>query len=82
MKKTKKNDIDETRIKHSTIDFVEYYNENIPSKSKLFPPATMEALRRFRATHPALFANSRKWTVDRHRKKVMDWLISYNNEAS
>jgi len=53
--------------------FVQYYNQNIPAQS---PKASVEALERFKADHAELFKDSNEWTIDKHRKKVMDWLTS------
>ena len=60
----------------STAVFVQYYNENIP---EAFPHATLKALERFQALHPSLFKGSPDWTVEKHRKKLMDWLPSYKD---
>ena len=54
--------------------FMQYYNQNIP---ETFPRATMKALEKFRASYPGLFKENDEWTIDRHRKKLMDWLTSY-----
>lgn len=59
-------------------DFIAYYNKNIPA---LFPRATRKALLKFQAEYPSLFKNSAEWTIDKHRKKLMDWLSSYGEEA-
>lgn len=53
--------------------FVQYYNQNIPAQA---PKASVEALERFKADHTELFKDSDEWTIDKHRKKVMDWLTS------
>ena len=55
--------------------FIHYYNQNIPAS---FPRATIEALKEFQATHSALFDNNKTWTVDKHRRRLMDWLPSYH----
>jgi hypothetical protein len=61
----------------STAVFVQYYNKNIP---EAFPRATLKALEKFQILHPSLFKESRGWTIDRHRKKLIDWLSSYKEE--
>ena len=58
--------------------FVQYYNQNIPAA---FPRATKEALAEFQTTHPALFDESKLWTIDKHRRRLMDWLPSYHEAA-
>ena len=61
----------------TTAAFVAYYNENVP---EIFPRATIKALHRFKTAHPALFKGSSEWTIDKHRKKLMDWLASYKED--
>lgn len=53
--------------------FVQYYNENIPAS---FPRATLKALQQFKESHRDLFKGGDKWTIDKHRKKLMDWLTA------
>lgn len=52
-------------------DFLKSYNENMPSS---FPRATVVLLKKFKETHVMLFSHGDAWSLDRHRKKVMDWL--------
>lgn len=54
--------------------FMKHYNQNVPSA---FPRASAKALLKFKETFPKLFDAKNEWTVDKHRKKFMDWLISY-----
>ncbi|MDP3963338.1 MAG: hypothetical protein Q8Q39_02470 [bacterium] len=54
--------------------FMESYNKGIPSG---FPHASIELLKQFQALHPSLFKSGDEWSIDRHRKKLMDWLVSY-----
>jgi hypothetical protein len=61
----------------STAVFVQYYNKNIPDA---FPRATLKALETFQISHPSLFKESKKWIIDKHRKKLMDWLLSYKEK--
>ena len=58
--------------------FMEAYNKSIPAS---FPHATIEILKRFQELHPILFRNG-QWSIDRHRKRVMDWLPSYEPEVA
>ena len=51
------------------------YNKVIPVD---FPRATPEALKKFQLANPALFKKTDEWSIDRHRKKLMDWLFTYN----
>ena len=74
----KRNDqLDINSIGTSAAVFVQYYNENIPVA---FPRATLKTLEKFRVSHPSLFKESGDWIIDRHRKKLMDWLASYGRE--
>ena len=76
--KHKKNKRQEVNfVKTSLADFVDQYNQNIP---KVFPRASLKALEEFRATHASLFKDGEDWTIDRHRKKLMDWLTSYSKD--
>lgn len=54
--------------------FVQYYNKNVP---EAFPRASLHTLIKFQETHPGLFEKNNEWTIDKHRKKLMDWLASY-----
>jgi hypothetical protein len=54
--------------------FLEYYNKNIPES---YPHATPKALEQFQITYPTLFQNNEEWSIDKHRKRLMDWLPSY-----
>lgn len=75
-KKVKNTDPDPSTIKTTISDFIQYYNQNLP---KTFPKASFESLEKFRATHAGLFdGSSEEWTIEKHRKKVMDWLSSYS----
>ena len=58
----------------SLLDFMEAYNRMIPSD---YPHATVQALHKFQATHSMLFKFNDQWSIDRHRKRLMDWLPSY-----
>lgn len=58
--------------------FIQYYNKNIPAS---FPRATTRALEQFQASHPVLFDESKLWTIDKHRRRLMDWLILYRETA-
>ncbi len=51
--------------------FLESYNKGIPAT---FPRASLESLKQFEAVHPGLFKNSGQWSLEKHRKRLMDWL--------
>ena len=53
-------------------DFLKSYNENLPTQ---FPRVSLALLREFKKKNETLFKNdSNVWSLDQHRKKVMDWL--------
>jgi len=65
-------DVDRIRSEKSLSfgDFVKLYNQDLPAT---FPPVSPALLREFKKTHASLF-KSEAWSLDQHRKKVMDWL--------
>jgi hypothetical protein len=52
-------------------EFLKLYNATLPS---IFPRATTPLLNKYKAEHESFFKNGDLWSVDLHRKKVMDWL--------
>jgi len=73
MKKRKNEGPDVTLLAMTTADFAKYYNQNLPES---FPRVSTKMLTEFRTGHPSLFKNEDTWTIDMHRKKLMDWLAS------
>ena len=73
-------DVDRLRSEKllSFSDFLTSYNENLPIQ---FPRASLALLREFRKAHETLFKNDRLWSLDQHRKKVMDWLTARARNA-
>jgi hypothetical protein len=59
--------------------FMESYNKGIPGG---FPHASVKTLKQFQALHPVLFKHGDEWSIDRHRKRLMDWLPSYSSEIA
>lgn len=57
----------------SLSDFLKSYNEGLPTQ---FPRASLALLREFRKEHATLFKHSDSWSLDQHRKVVMNWLPS------
>ena len=68
-------DLDRARSEEllSLPNFLKSYNTLLPLE---FPRAYLALLREFRKTHSTLFKGSDVWSLDQHRKKVMDWLPS------
>lgn len=69
MKKYIEDNLNEMRITSS--EFLESYNKNMPSG---FPHASPVLLKKFKAEYPMLFKRDDLWSLDKHRKKLMDWL--------
>ena len=73
-------DLDRERCekKRSLEDFLALYNENLPVA---FPRASSVLLAEFRSAHTGLFSRGNAWSLDQHRRKVMDWLRSHKELA-
>jgi hypothetical protein len=52
-------------------EFLKSYNQNMPSS---FPRATNTLLTKFREQHASLFKHGESWSLDLHRKKLIEWL--------
>ena len=74
--KWKNKELEKNQMKTSLAVFMEAYNQKIPQG---FPQATVETLKKFKASCPALFKNGNEWSILRHRKRLMDWLSSNQN---
>ncbi|MBI4086058.1 MAG: hypothetical protein HY433_02345 [Candidatus Liptonbacteria bacterium] len=72
--KTKNNALEFNQVRISLPAFMELYNKSIPVS---FPRASVKILKQFQSLHPVLFRNNGQWSIDRHRKRVMDWLPSF-----
>lgn len=55
----------------SVSEFMESYNKNMPAG---WPLVTPTLLQKFKEAHTALFTHGDLWSLDQHRKKMMDWL--------
>lgn len=75
MIRKKNNDLEINQITTTLPIFMETYNKSIPPS---FPSASIPVLKKFQTLHPALFKNTDEWSIDKHRKKLMDWLPSSN----
>lgn len=66
-------DLDRVRSekRRTLVEFLRSYNEGLPSQ---FPQASLPLLREFQKENKALFKNDAVWSLEQHRKKVMDWL--------
>ncbi|MEK7612782.1 MAG: hypothetical protein AAB449_01385 [Patescibacteria group bacterium] len=52
-------------------DFLDSYNKNMPER---FPRVTTVILKKFKEAHPSFFKHGDLWSLNLHRKKIMDWL--------
>jgi len=52
-------------------DFLKSYNQNIPAG---FPRISAALMKKFKEEHPLLFKRDDLWSLDQHRKKIIDWL--------
>ena len=71
----KKHELQPYQIRTSLLIFMESYKKSIPVN---FPHPSVKILKIFKALHPMLFKNGDEWSIERHRKRLMDWLPSYS----
>lgn len=76
--KEKNNPLELNQVRIPILAFMEFYNKTIPIS---FPHASVKILKHFQILNPVLFKHTKEWSIDKHRKKVMDWLSSYSNKA-
>jgi len=62
----------------SLSEFLESFNQNMPDN---FPQASREMLLKFKREHEVLFRKGDTWSLDQHRKKVMDWLPRHSDRV-
>ena len=74
MRSSSYNDLEINQETTPLADFMESYNKSTP---KSFPRASVETLKQFQEIYPLLFKNENAWSIDKHRKRFMDWLSSY-----
>ncbi|MEK9201800.1 MAG: hypothetical protein AAB944_02405 [Patescibacteria group bacterium] len=60
-----------SQMQISLSDFLKFYNQNIPAG---FPQASVSLLKKFKDAHSMLFKHGNLWSLDQHRKKLIDWL--------
>jgi len=72
------NDLETNRESTLLADFMESYNKSVP---KNFPRASVKTLKQFQETYPSLFKNANVWSIDKHRKRFMDWTSYHQNDA-
>ncbi|MBC7836634.1 hypothetical protein H7X87_02540 [Acetobacteraceae bacterium] len=74
--KTLSKKLDEAEKQISSFDFMESYNKNIPAG---FPHATEALLKKFKEENPVFFTHGDLWSLDEHRKKMVDWFQRLNH---
>ena len=52
-------------------EFLKSFNQNMPSH---FPQVSEAQLLEFKKDHGSFFKNGNLWSLEQHRKKVIDWL--------
>jgi len=70
----KERELNEART--SLVNFATAYNRMLAPG---FPHASPKALTAFRASYPLLFKNDDSWSIDKHRKRFMDWYASHRD---
>ncbi|MEK7566954.1 MAG: hypothetical protein AAB527_02370 [Patescibacteria group bacterium] len=64
---------------HTTIEvFMKAYNQTLPQG---FPVVSVSTLKKFQETYPLLFKNKAEWSIEKHRKRLMDWLPMHIDES-
>jgi len=71
--KSRSNEYEQNQAITSLAVFIDAYNKSIPED---FPRATTKVLKQFQISHSALFKNPDNWSIEKHRKRLMDWLFS------
>lgn len=71
--KKKDEELERNKLVTSPDAFIELYNRTVPSG---YTRVTIKILNKFRAAHPAIFKYDSGWSIDKHRKRLMDWLFS------
>jgi len=74
--KSKNLEYERNQIRTTSVSFLETYNNMLPSG---FPRASVELLKKFQAAHPVLFKHGNEWSIDKHRKRLMDWLSTHHD---
>ncbi len=57
--------------KRTLAEFLELYNASLPVH---FPRASAALLTCYRENYPSQFKRDGLWSLDLHRKRIMDWL--------
>ena len=52
-------------------EFMKSYNANLPER---FSRMTIELLQKFKASHESFFKRGDLWSLEQHRKRILDWM--------
>jgi len=74
--RSKNLEYEHNQIRTTSVSFLEAYNNMLPSG---FPRASVELLKKFQVAHPVLFKHGNEWSIDKHRKRLMDWLSTHHD---
>lgn len=64
-------ELKESELPITLANFLTSFNQNMPAS---FPRVSVKLLEKFKAAHVTLFTQGDSWSLDRHRKKLIDWL--------
>lgn len=60
-----------SEVRMPLADFLKSYNKGLPSG---FPRSSTILLKKYKELHPLLFKHGDLWSLDEHRKKILDWI--------
>lgn len=55
----------------SEAEFIESYNRNMPEG---YPKVSVMVMEKFKEAHASLFKGKGFWSLDQHRKRMIEWL--------
>jgi len=61
----------------SLMSFATTYNKTLPVG---FPHASGKDFRAFQMAYPVLFKDGNSWSIDKHRKRFMDWHSTHHKK--
>jgi hypothetical protein len=60
-----------SEVRMSLADFLKSYNKGLPEG---FPRSSAALLKKYKQSHPLFFKHGDLWSLDEHRKKILDWI--------
>ncbi|NNM83783.1 hypothetical protein HKL94_01005 [Candidatus Parcubacteria bacterium] len=60
-----------SEVRMPLADFLKSYNKSLPSG---FPRSSTALLKKYKQLHPLFFKHGDLWSLDEHRKRILDWL--------